>query len=94
MVISRLLKNAFRRHSERSEESLFDQNVKKREIPHCADSVRNDEFEVFQHAVRKQGSERELPSSGDCINGLERTFHFVHRNLTRADGGRMVLAER
>ena len=42
-----LLKNAFRRHSERSEESLFDQNSKKREILHFADSVRNDEFKVF-----------------------------------------------
>ena|SRR5208282_1431995 len=62
----RLLKNAFRRHSERSEvrfsiarflcdESLFDQNAKKREIPHFADSVRNDEFEVFQQAVRRPG---------------------------------------
>src|SRR5271157_2520264 len=53
---SRLLKNAHRRHSERSEESLFDQNTKKREIPHFADSVRNDEFGVFQQAVR--GMER------------------------------------
>jgi len=54
----RLLKNAFHRHFERSEESFFDQSAKKREIPHpgeahgahksrFADSVRNDEFEVF-----------------------------------------------
>jgi hypothetical protein len=60
---SRLLKNTFRRHSERSEvrfsiarflcdESLFDQNVKKREIPHFADSVRNDEFEAFQQPAK------------------------------------------
>src|SRR5208282_4820765 len=60
---SRLLDNTFHRHSERSEvrfsiarflcdESLFDQNVKKREIPHFADSVRNDEFEVFQQPAR------------------------------------------
>ncbi len=41
---TRLLKDAFRRHSERSEESLFDQNAKKRVIPHFADSVRNDGF--------------------------------------------------
>jgi hypothetical protein len=32
--------------------SLFDQNAKKREIPHSADSIRNDEFDVFQQAVR------------------------------------------
>src|SRR5208337_4815535 len=49
---SRLLKNTYRRHSERSEESLCDQNAKKREIPHFADSVRNDEFGVFQQALR------------------------------------------
>ncbi len=64
----RLLQNAFRRYSERSEagfsiadflcdESLFDQNAKKREIPHFADSVRNDEFEVFRQAVRRAGLE-------------------------------------
>ena len=57
-----MLKNAFRRHSERSEvrfciarllcdESLFYQNAKKREIPHFGDSVRNDDFEVFQQAA-------------------------------------------
>src|SRR5208282_5430759 len=60
---SRLLDNTFHRHSERSEvrfciarflcdESLFDQNVKKRAIPHFADFVRNDEFEVFQQPAR------------------------------------------
>src|SRR5271165_6328340 len=49
---SSLLKNTYRRHSERSEESLCDQNAKKREIPHFADSVRNDEFGVFQQALR------------------------------------------
>jgi len=40
----------------RSEESLSDQNAKKREIPHFADSVRNDEFEVFSKLLRKFGS--------------------------------------
>ncbi len=39
------------------DESLFDQNAKKREIPHFPDSVRNDEFEVFQQAVRRPGLE-------------------------------------
>ncbi len=33
------------------DESLFYQNAKKREIPHFADSVRNDDFEVFQQAA-------------------------------------------
>jgi hypothetical protein len=53
-----LLKNTYRRHSKRSEvrfciarllcdASLFGQNAKKREIPHFADFVRNDEFGVF-----------------------------------------------
>ena len=37
------------------DESLFDENAKKREIPPFADSVRNDEFEVFQQAVRRLG---------------------------------------
>ena len=65
----RLLENAFPRHSERSEvrfsiarflcdESLFDQNAKKREIPHFADSVRNDEFEVSQQARRAPSHSR------------------------------------
>src|SRR5208337_4098470 len=49
---SSLLKKAFRRHSERSEESLFDQNAKKREIPHFADSVRNDRYGVFQQPAK------------------------------------------
>jgi len=47
----RLLKNTFRRHSERSEDSLFDQNAEKRENPHFADFVRNDEFGVSQQGV-------------------------------------------
>jgi hypothetical protein len=44
------------RYSERSEESLFTQKGKKREIPHFADSVRNDEADSF--AIR--GEERFL----------------------------------
>ncbi len=49
---NRLLKNALRRHSERSEESLLQQNANKRKIPHFADSVRNDESGVFQQAPK------------------------------------------
>jgi len=40
------------------------------------------------------GDDFELPTSGSSIMGLRHTSHFVYRNLTREDGGRMVLAER
>src|SRR5208337_4835513 len=54
-VFRKLLKNPFRPHSERSEESLFDQHAKKREIPHFADSIRNDEFEISQQTIGSHG---------------------------------------
>ena len=46
------------------DESPFDQNAKKREIPHFADSIRNDGFEDFQQAAKKglRGAEILRPS--------------------------------
>ena len=58
--ISRLLKNALRCHFERSEESLFGQNAKRGEIPHFADSVRNDGMVLFPHPARTRA--RDLPN--------------------------------
>ncbi len=48
----RLLKSAFPFIPSEARNPFFDQNARKREIPHFADSVRNDEFEVFQQATR------------------------------------------
>ncbi len=72
---SRLLKNAFRRHSERSEESLLQQNANKRAIPHFADFVRNDESGVFQQAP--SGLLRGLGRRGSRSRGFRGVGQFA-----------------
>ncbi len=85
---SRLLKNAFRGHSERSEESLFGQNAKRREIPHFADSVRNDGMVLFPQPARTRTrglANRSREEAGELVfqNGVTVSGSVSKKNRFR-----------
>ena len=63
-------------------------------IPYPCSSAQGRTETTARMAPALGGGIFQLPSGGDSIMGPRNAFHCVNRNLTREDGGRMVLAER